>query len=123
MRIMRNFARAVARHCKLRRKPHNPRAQTAAAQPAADDQPRLAALGLATCIQCGLCDASCPSGIALLEQFQQALDQQAERSRRTARAERAKARYAAHNDRAAARAAAAAARRQQRLESRRSWRS
>ena len=59
----------------------------------AESMPRAFAHGLASCTGCALCDAACPSRIALASRFAQALSAQAGVERRLLRADAARRRY------------------------------
>ena len=67
----------------------------------ADDEKRLRSYGLTDCIECGCCDLVCPSHIPLTANFRIAKGRIQEMADEKARAERAKRRFEARNERLA----------------------
>ncbi len=65
----------------------------------ADDEKKMRLHGLTDCIECGCCDLVCPSHIPLTANFRTAKARIQELADEKARAERARARYEARNDR------------------------
>jgi len=65
----------------------------------ADDETRLREFGLTDCIECGCCDLVCPSHIPLTADFRKAKGRIRELADEMARAERAKRRFEARNER------------------------
>lgn len=65
----------------------------------ADNEVKLREFGLTDCIECGCCDLVCPSHIALTASFRQAKARMQELADEKARAERARERFAARNQR------------------------
>lgn len=65
----------------------------------ADDEKRLRSYGLTDCIECGCCDLVCPSHIPLTFDFRMAKARIQEQADEKARAERARRRFEARNDR------------------------
>ena len=65
----------------------------------ADNEVKLRDFGLTDCIECGCCDLVCPSHIALTASFRQAKARMQELADEKARAERARERFAARNQR------------------------
>ncbi len=65
----------------------------------ADDEKKLRQYGLTDCIECGCCDLVCPSHIPLTEDFRMAKGRIRELADGKARAERARRRFEARNDR------------------------
>ena len=65
----------------------------------ADDEKRLRSYGLTDCIECGCCDLVCPSHIPLTADFRKAKGRIRELADEKARAERARRRYEARNQR------------------------
>jgi electron transport complex protein RnfC len=65
----------------------------------ADDEKKLREFGLIDCIECGCCDLVCPSHIPLTADFQMAKGRMREMADEKARAERARQRFEARNDR------------------------
>ena len=65
----------------------------------ADDEKKLREFGLLDCIECGCCDLVCPSHIPLTADFRMAKGRIRELADEKARAERAKQRFEARNDR------------------------
>jgi electron transport complex protein RnfC len=67
----------------------------------ADDEKHLRSYGLTDCIECGCCDLVCPSHIPLTADFRKAKARIQELADEKARAERARQRYEARNERLA----------------------
>ncbi|MEM1175012.1 MAG: electron transport complex subunit RsxC [Pseudomonadota bacterium] len=67
----------------------------------ADDETRLREFGLTDCIECGCCDLVCPSHIPLTFDFRMAKARIREQADEKARAERARRRFEARNERLA----------------------
>ena len=67
----------------------------------ADDEANLRDFGLTDCIECGCCDLVCPSHIPLTANFRQAKGRIRELADEKARAERARRRFEARNERIA----------------------
>jgi electron transport complex protein RnfC len=67
----------------------------------ADDEANLRDFGLTDCIECGCCDLVCPSHIPLTANFRQAKGRIRELADEKARAERARQRFEARNERLA----------------------
>ena len=65
----------------------------------ADDEPRMREFGLTDCIECGCCDLVCPSHIPLTSDFRKAKGRIRELADQKARAERARRRFEARNER------------------------
>jgi electron transport complex protein RnfC len=65
----------------------------------ADDEHKLREFGLTDCIECGCCDLVCPSHIPLTADFRQAKTRIRELADEKARAERARRRFEARNER------------------------
>jgi electron transport complex protein RnfC len=65
----------------------------------ADDEKKLREFGLLDCIECGCCDLVCPSHIPLTADFRMAKGRIRELADEKARAERARKRFEARNDR------------------------
>ena len=65
----------------------------------ADDEEKMRSHGLVDCIECGCCDLVCPSHIPLTADFQTAKARISEQADEKARAERARLRYEARNER------------------------
>ena len=65
----------------------------------ADDEHKLREFGLTDCIECGCCDLVCPSHIPLTADFRVAKGRIRELADEKARAERARARFEARNER------------------------
>ena len=65
----------------------------------ADDEARLRSYGLTDCIECGCCDLVCPSHIPLTADFRMAKARFRELADEKARAERARQRFEARNER------------------------
>lgn len=65
----------------------------------ADDEKRLRSYGLTDCIECGCCDLVCPSHIPLTADFRKAKGRIHELAVEKARAERARRRFEARNER------------------------
>jgi len=65
----------------------------------ADDEKKLREFGLIDCIECGCCDLVCPSHIPLTADFRMAKGRIRELADEKARAERARHRFEARNDR------------------------
>jgi electron transport complex protein RnfC len=65
----------------------------------ADDEKKLRLHGLTDCIECGCCDLVCPSHIPLTADFRIAKARIQELADEKARAERARSRFEARNDR------------------------
>jgi len=65
----------------------------------ADNEPKLREFGLTDCIECGCCDLVCPSHIPLTEDFRIAKGRIQELADEKARAERARRRFEARNQR------------------------
>ena len=65
----------------------------------ADDERQLRSLGLTDCIECGCCDLVCPSHIPLTYDFRMAKARIREQEDEKARAERARRRFEARNER------------------------
>jgi electron transport complex protein RnfC len=65
----------------------------------ADDEKKLREFGLIDCIECGCCDLVCPSHIPLTADFRMAKGRMRELADEKARAERARQRFEARNDR------------------------
>jgi electron transport complex protein RnfC len=65
----------------------------------ADDEKKLRLHGLTDCIECGCCDLVCPSHIPLTAEFRVAKARIREQADDKARAERARARFEARNER------------------------
>lgn len=65
----------------------------------ADDEKKLREFGLLDCIECGCCDLVCPSHISLTADFRMAKGRIRELADEKARAERARQRFEARNDR------------------------
>ena len=65
----------------------------------ADNEAKLRDFGLTDCIECGCCDLVCPSHIPLTANFRVAKGRIQELADETARAERARRRFEARNDR------------------------
>jgi len=65
----------------------------------ADDEKKLREFGLIDCIECGCCDLVCPSHIPLTADFRMAKGRIRELADEKARAERARQRFEARNDR------------------------
>ena len=65
----------------------------------ADDEAKLRSYGLIDCIECGCCDLVCPSHIPLTFDFRMAKARILELADEKARAERARQRYEARNER------------------------
>lgn len=82
---------------------------------------QLASAGLDRCLECGYCNAVCPSAIDLLAAFRQASDRGRALKASVAAAQRSAARYARHEAREAQRDAARSERRAARLQRRRDW--
>ncbi len=87
----------------------------------ADNLTVAATRGLADCIECGLCDRVCPSGIAMADAFAHARARQRDADAADADKARFKARFAAHEARAAERQDATRAKRAARLKAGRRW--
>lgn len=81
----------------------------------------LQALGIDDCVECGACNAHCPSHIDLLAGFRDSKQRSAEAQRVLQQAERAAERFERHQQRLAQRAARSDDRRAARLQRRRSW--
>jgi electron transport complex protein RnfC len=67
----------------------------------ADDEQKLRGFGLLDCIECGCCDLVCPSHIPLTADFRKAKGRIRELADEKARAERARRRFEARNERLA----------------------
>ncbi len=67
----------------------------------AGDEAKLREFGLIDCIECGCCDLVCPSHIALTAEFRRAKARLRELDDEQARAERARRRFEARNERLA----------------------
>lgn len=67
----------------------------------ADDEKRMRSYGLVDCIECGCCDLVCPSHIPLTADFRKAKGRIRELADEKARAQRARRRFEARNDRLA----------------------
>ena len=65
----------------------------------ADDEAKLRSYGLLDCIECGCCDLVCPSHIPLTADFRTAKARMQEKADEKARAERARERFEARNER------------------------
>ncbi len=65
----------------------------------ADDEEKLRSFGLTDCIECGCCDLVCPSHIPLTADFRKAKGRMRELADEKARAERARQRFEARNER------------------------
>ena len=65
----------------------------------ADDEAKLRSHGLTDCIECGCCDLVCPSHIPLTADFRKAKGRIQELADEKARAERARQRFEARNQR------------------------
>ena len=65
----------------------------------ADDEQKLRQFGLTDCIECGCCDLVCPSHIPLTADFRRAKGRIRELADAKARAERARQRFEARNER------------------------
>jgi len=65
----------------------------------ADDEKKMRSHGLIDCIECGCCDLVCPSHIPLTANFRTAKSRIREQADEKARAERARHRFEARNDR------------------------
>ncbi len=65
----------------------------------ADDEQKLREFGLIDCIECGCCDLVCPSHIPLTADFRKAKGRMRELADEKARAERARQRFEARNER------------------------
>jgi electron transport complex protein RnfC len=65
----------------------------------ADDEAKMRSYGLTDCIECGCCDLVCPSHIPLTSDFRTAKARIRELADEKARAERARQRYEARNER------------------------
>ena len=65
----------------------------------ADDEQKLREFGLTDCIECGCCDLVCPSHIPLTADFRMAKGRILELADEKARAERARQRFEARNER------------------------
>jgi len=65
----------------------------------ADDEKKLREFGLIDCIECGCCDLVCPSHIPLTADFRMAKGRIRELADEKARAERARHRFEARNER------------------------
>lgn len=65
----------------------------------ADDEDKVRSYGLTDCIECGCCDLVCPSHIALTFEFRRAKARIRELADEKARAERARQRFEARNER------------------------
>mgnify|MGYP001812091447 FL=1 len=65
----------------------------------ADNEAKLRDHGLVDCIECGCCDLVCPSHIPLTADFRTAKARIREKADEKARAERARARFEARNER------------------------
>jgi electron transport complex protein RnfC len=65
----------------------------------ADDEKRMREFGLTDCIECGCCDLVCPSNIPLTADFRIAKGRIRELADEKARAERARRRFEARNQR------------------------
>ena len=65
----------------------------------ADDEKKMRSYGLTDCIECGCCDLVCPSHIPLTANFRIAKGRIRELADEKARAERAKRRFEARNER------------------------
>ena len=65
----------------------------------ADDEPKMRHYGLIDCIECGCCDLVCPSHIPLTADFRTAKARIRELADEKARAERARVRFEARNER------------------------
>jgi electron transport complex protein RnfC len=65
----------------------------------ADDEKNLRSHGLIDCIECGCCDLVCPSHIPLTADFRQAKGRIREMADEKSRAERARQRFEARNER------------------------
>ena len=65
----------------------------------ADDEQKLRDFGLTDCIECGCCDLVCPSHIPLTADFRKAKGRIRELADEKARAERARQRFEARNQR------------------------
>lgn len=65
----------------------------------ADDEKKLREFGLIDCIECGCCDLVCPSHIPLTADFRMAKGRMRELADEKARAERARQRFEARNER------------------------
>jgi electron transport complex protein RnfC len=65
----------------------------------ADDEKKMRSHGLIDCIECGCCDLVCPSHIPLTANFRTAKARIREQADEKARAERARHRFEARNDR------------------------
>jgi electron transport complex protein RnfC len=65
----------------------------------ADNEKKLRLYGLTDCIECGCCDLVCPSHIPLTANFRTAKARIQELADEKARAERARSRFEARNDR------------------------
>ncbi len=65
----------------------------------ADDEKQLRSYGLTDCIECGCCDLVCPSHIPLTADFRKAKARFAELADEKARAERARRRFEAREER------------------------
>ena len=70
-------------------------------QACADDEQQLRDFGLVDCIECGCCDLVCPSHIPLTAEFRKAKGRIRELADEKARAERARRRFEARNERLA----------------------
>ena len=65
----------------------------------ADDEAKIRSYGLTDCIECGCCDLVCPSHIPLTFDFRMAKARILEMADEKARAERARLRFEARNER------------------------
>jgi electron transport complex protein RnfC len=65
----------------------------------ADDEAKIRSYGLTDCIECGCCDLVCPSHIPLTFDFRMAKARIRELADEKARAERARLRFEARNER------------------------
>ena len=65
----------------------------------ADNESKLRETGLLDCIECGCCDLACPSHIPLTASFRKAKNRIRELADEKARAERARQRFEARNER------------------------
>jgi electron transport complex protein RnfC len=65
----------------------------------ADDEKHMRSYGLTDCIECGCCDLVCPSHIPLTADFRKAKGRIREQADEKARAERARRRFEARNER------------------------
>ena len=82
---------------------------------------QLQQAGLELCIECGACNAHCPSHIDLLAGFRHSKSRLAVAKDAAFQAQRASQRFARHQQRLAERAASAASKRSARLQRTRSW--